>query len=82
MEDETTMTIEELAGIVAKGFLEMQKEMQKFADQVELSMREMEARINGRMDKGFKEVHLRIDKVVAVHDDHARRIKKLELKTA
>lgn len=71
MEDETTMTIEELAGIVAKGFLEMQK-----------SMKEMETRINTRMDKGFKEVHLRVDKVVAVHDDHARPIKKLELKTA
>ena len=66
MIEETPMTIDELARMVADGFVNLQRSMEV---SMQKSMREMEERLNAR-----------IDKVVDVHEDHSRRIKNLELK--
>jgi len=82
MEDETPMTIDELAAMVAKGFAELEQKMDTKFEYLEQKMDAKFQYLEQKMDKGFGEVNQRIDNIVAVHDDHSRRIKLLELKTA
>lgn len=59
------MTLDELARMVADGFASVETRIDV---------------LEGKMEKGFREVHARIDQLTRLHEDHSRRIKNLELK--